>query len=124
LLGGGCSLKPVGVFGVELWKNIRKGWKTLSSFFRFDVGDRDRTKFWHDLWCADTILKEAFPALFDIAHAKDASIVDNLELLGGSTQWNMSFAREAYDWEVDVFASFFRALHLVIVSRGHENRLW
>jgi len=52
-------------------------------------------------------LKEAFPVLFGIDRAKDASIVDNLEFLGGSTQWNMNFAREAHDWEVNVFASFF-----------------
>lgn len=29
---------------------------------------------------------------------------------GGSIQWNVSFVREAHDWEVDVFASFFQVL--------------
>lgn len=46
------------------WKNIRKGWETFSGFSRFKVGDDARTKFWHDLWCGDLVLKEAFPALF------------------------------------------------------------
>jgi hypothetical protein len=53
------------------------------------------------------VLKEAFPGLFGIACVKDASVVDNMEVLGGSIQWNVSFIREAYDWELDVFASFF-----------------
>jgi hypothetical protein len=68
---------------VRLWKNIRKGWETFSGFSRFEVGDGARTKFWHDLWCGDTVLKEAFHVLFGIARVKDASIADNLELLGG-----------------------------------------
>lgn len=71
------------------------------------MGNGVRTKFWHNLWCRNIVLKEAFPVLFGIDHAKDASIVDNLEFLGGSTQWNVSFAREAHDWEVNIFASFF-----------------
>jgi len=92
---------------VGLWKNIRKGWETFSSFIRFEVGDGVRTKIWHDLWCGDTILNEAFPVLFGIAWVQDASIEDNMEILGGSIQWNVSFVREAHDWEVGVFASFF-----------------
>jgi hypothetical protein len=43
---------------------------------------------------------------FLVLLVKDASVADNLEVLGGSIQWNMSFVREAHDWEVDVFASF------------------
>jgi hypothetical protein len=58
-------------------------------------------------------LKVAFIALFDIAPAKDAYVANNLEFFGGSNQWNMSFAREAHDWEVNVFASFFQVLHSV-----------
>jgi hypothetical protein len=36
----------------------------------------------------------------------------------------MSFTREAHDWEVDIFVSFFQVLHSVKVSRGSENKLW
>jgi hypothetical protein len=71
------------------------------------VGDGVRTKFLHDLWCGDTVLKKVFPNLFGIARVKDASVANNMEVLGGSTQWNVSFVREAHDWEVGVFASFF-----------------
>jgi hypothetical protein len=64
------------------------------------------------------------PLLFGIAHVKDASIANNLEFLGDSNQWNVSFIREAHDWEVDDFVSFFQALHSVKVSRGSEDKLW
>jgi hypothetical protein len=108
---------------VGLWKNVRKGWETFSSYTIFEVGDATRISFWHDLWVGDMTLKAAFPALFGIAAAKDASVANKLELLGGSNQWNVSFAREAHDWEVDVFASFIQILHLVIVRRGSEDKL-
>jgi hypothetical protein len=36
----------------------------------------------------------AFPSLFDIARVNDASVADNLEFLGDSNQWNVSFTRE------------------------------
>ena len=52
------------------------------------------------------VFKVAFPVLFDIACAKDASVAANMEVLGGSNQCNVSFSREAHDWELEVFASF------------------
>jgi hypothetical protein len=77
------------------------------------------------MWCRDTVLKEAFPILFGIARAKDASVADNLELLGGSIKWSVSFSREVHDWEMDVFTFFFfQVLHSVNVRRGSEDRLW
>ena len=71
-------------------------------------------------WCS----LEPGGALFSIACVKDASVADNLEVLGGFNQWNVSFSREAYDWEVDVFSSFFQVLHAAKVRRGFEDRLW
>jgi len=50
------------------------------------VEDATRISFWHDLWVGDMTLKAAFPALFGIAAAKDASVANKLELLGGSNQ--------------------------------------
>jgi hypothetical protein len=49
LWGGWCSLEPAGTFGVGLWKNIRKGWESFSSFPRLVVGDGKRIRFWHNL---------------------------------------------------------------------------
>jgi len=117
LWGGWCSREVAEAFGVGLWKYIRKGWENFSKFLRYEVGDGNRTRFWHDLWCGDTILKEVFPDFFGIARVKDASVADNLEILGGSIQWNVSFVREAHDWEVDIFASFFQVLDSTKVNK-------
>jgi hypothetical protein len=97
LWGGWRSFELVGAFGVGLWKNIRKRWETFLGFSRFEVGDGVRTKFWHNIWREDTVLKKAFPVLFGVARAKDAYVADNFKLLGGSNQWSVSFSREAHD---------------------------
>jgi hypothetical protein len=69
-------------------------------------------------------LKIAFPVLFGIARTKDASVAANVELLGGSTQWNVSFTSKTHDWEVGLFASFLQVLHSVTMRRGGEDKLW
>jgi hypothetical protein len=95
--GGWCSSKPARALAVGVWKFIRKCWDSFSSFTRFVMGDGSRISFWHDLWHGDTTLKVAFPTLFGIARAQDASVADNLEFLGGANQWNVSFSRTAHD---------------------------
>jgi hypothetical protein len=95
--GGWCSSKPVGAFGVGVWKFIRKGWDSFSSFTTVVVGDGSMISFWHVLWCGGIALKVSFPTLFGIAQAQDTYVVDKLEFLGNANQWNVSFTREAHD---------------------------
>jgi hypothetical protein len=111
--GGWCSSKLVGTYGVGLWKNIREGWGTICRHIRFQVGDGSKVRFWHDLWCGDMTLKDAFPILFGIACAKDAPVEAHMELSDDVIQWNVSFARSAQDWEMDAFVSFYRLLYSV-----------
>jgi hypothetical protein len=66
---------------------------------------------------------DAFPGLYEIATMKDASVAVNLEFLGGSSHWNVSFVRAAHDWEVEVFASFFQVLYAVKVNRACEDQM-
>jgi hypothetical protein len=75
------------------------------------------------LWCGDTVLKVAFLALFGIACHKDAVVAENLEWLADSFQWNVSFIKEAHDWEVDVFTSFFHLLRSVKVNKDNKDSL-
>jgi hypothetical protein len=110
--GGWCSREPVGAYEVGFWKNIMRGWGKVSSHTRFEVGDGSNIRFWHDLWCEDMALKEAFPGLFGIACAKDAFVADHMDIPGGSIQWNMSLVRAAHDWKVDIFALFSWVLNL------------
>ncbi len=84
LWDGWCSLEPAGVFGVGLWKNIRKVWENFSCHTKFEVGNGSRISFWRGKWCRDVALKVAFQVLFGIARVKDASVANHLEFLGVS----------------------------------------
>lgn len=61
------------------------------------MGYGSRINFWQDKWCGDVALKFAFPVLHGLACANDTSIAANLEILSGSNQWNVSFARAAHN---------------------------
>ena len=52
-------------------------------FIRYGVGDVSHISFWHDIWCRDRSLKEAFLELFCIARNKEAWIRDHMLLSNG-----------------------------------------
>jgi hypothetical protein len=79
-----CSLDPPGSHGVGLWKYIRKGWSLFCSHTRFILGHESRIRFWHDLWCGEMTLKEAFPVLYGIARDKDAHVAAHMASESGS----------------------------------------
>lgn len=58
-----CSNAVYGSYGMGVWQNIRRGWGDFSRFVRYGVGDELKIWFWHDVWCGDRTLKEAFPTL-------------------------------------------------------------
>jgi len=121
---GWCSLLPLGIHRVGLWKNIRKGWSLLCSYIRLILGNGSRIRFWDDVWCGELPLKEAFPVLYDIARDKDADVADHLVVVSGSYEWDVSFFRAAHYWEVDVLASFFSLLYSTRVDCDGDDQLW
>jgi len=56
---------------VDSMEKIRKGWREFSSHIKSEVGKGSKIRSWHDLWCGNQALKEAFPNLLNIAHVKD-----------------------------------------------------
>jgi hypothetical protein len=77
--GGWCSSEPIGAYGVGLLKNIRRGWGKLCSHTKFEVGDGSKVRFWHDIWCEDMAVTDAFLVLFGIACAKDALVEAHID---------------------------------------------
>lgn len=70
LWGGWYSNEVCSSYKTSLLEHIRVGWENFSKFIRFDVGEWYSILFWCDLWCGDTLLKETFPELFQIAQNK------------------------------------------------------
>jgi hypothetical protein len=78
--GEWCSNEVHGLYGVGIWKNIKRGWEELSSHIGFEMGGDSKIQFWHALWCEDQALKTTFLDMFSIARFKDAIMADHLEL--------------------------------------------
>jgi hypothetical protein len=72
--------EPVGAYGVDLWKNIRRGWEKFCIHPRFEMREGSKFRFWYDLWCGDMAHKDAFPLLFGIACTNDAFVAAHVEL--------------------------------------------
>jgi hypothetical protein len=70
------------------------------------------------------LLRQLFQFYLVFARVNDAAVVDHLEFLGGSNQWNERFDRAAQNWDVDIFASFFQVLHSTKVKKRSEDKLW
>ena len=125
LWGGWCSKLPRGSYGVGLWKGIRRGWDRFSSFVSFSVGNGKRVKFWSDLWCGDSSLKEAFPALYSIASNKEATVAEYMQFSHGNLSWEVEFVRNLQDWELDSLVSFLARLYSVSINdSGLDQMCW
>ncbi|RVW44225.1 hypothetical protein CK203_027271 [Vitis vinifera] len=74
--GEWCTKELRGRYGVGVWKSIRNGWEVFKDKTRFQVGSRNRVKFWKDRWYGDMSLRDEFLGLYAIASFKDAWVVD------------------------------------------------
>ena len=74
---GGWNTRNVrGAFGTGLWKDIRKEWLTFSQNTISSLGNGRRLGFWKDPWGDETVLRYAFPTMFNLAAHKDARVAD------------------------------------------------
>ena len=123
--GGWCSKISRGAYGVGLWKGIRRDWDRFSSFVSFSVGNGEMVKFWSDLWCGDSSLKEAFSALFSIAANKEAVVAEYMQISHGNLHWEVKFVRNLQDWELNSLVSFLDRLYSVSLNdSGMDQMCW
>jgi hypothetical protein len=100
------------------------GWQNFRRFFKYDLGEGSKIRFWDDVWCGDRAVKEEYPNLFNIARFKEASIADNMERSSDSIQWNIQFTRLIHDWEVGELFSFYKRLYDCKLRGKGRDKLW
>ena len=99
-----------GAFGVGVWKEILKEANWCWDNIRFKVGKGTRVNFWTDHWCGDEALSRSFPQLFALAVHKNATISEVWDSSLGQGGWNLRFARDSNDWELDLIEAMFNML--------------
>ncbi|KAG6683179.1 hypothetical protein I3842_13G178800 [Carya illinoinensis] len=76
--------------GHMLWKSIKGGWGVLYQHIGFMVDDGSKIRFWHDIWCVDTTLKDSFLVVYE----QKASVAELLGVSEGSMQCNVNFHKQ------------------------------
>ena len=89
-----------------LWKGIMQGWESFNAHLRYKVGIGDRVRLWHDRWCGDVILKEAYPVLYECASNQAATIDEVVVRDNDRMEWNVIFKQNFNDWELNDVVSF------------------
>ncbi|RVW46326.1 LINE-1 reverse transcriptase-like [Vitis vinifera] len=133
--GGGWKGKftlSTGRFAVEediLWKKVigvkygqeGLGWRTNEARGAFGVG------VWKEIlkeanWCWDNI--RIFPQLFALAVHKNATISEVWDSSLGQGGWNLRFARDSNDWELDLIEAMFNMLRDFKISQEEDSVVW
>jgi hypothetical protein len=121
--GGWHPRVRAGSHGMGFWKFISNEWHRFSTHIKLILGDGSIISFWEEKWCGGSPLREVYPGLYSIASKKVASIVDNSDLVRGSSQWNVSFIRALNDWEVEELASLYSLLYSFNLVGGGD-KIW
>ena len=123
--GDWCSSSFSGLYGVSLWKNIRRGWHSLSRFIMYEIGDGSKVQFWLDRWCGTSSLADLYPELFRICCSKDASAADLMRYTNKVLHWEIQFCREVHNRELEAFRSFIDTIYSTLVRGiGEDKRCW
>ena len=108
--GGWCSTESRGAYGINVWKEIRKEWDTVSALVVFSLGNGRRLRFWKDAWSGEDSFSISYPSLFALAANKEVSIADVWEPSREGGGWTPCFVRPFNDREVEEIQNLLQAI--------------
>ena len=109
-----------GAFGVGVWNEILKEANWCWDNIMFKVGKGTKVKFWTDHWCSNEVLSRIFPQLFALAVHRNATINEVWDSSLGQGGWNLRFARDSNDWELDLIGAMFNMLRDFKISQEED----
>ncbi|WJZ90143.1 hypothetical protein VitviT2T_009309 [Vitis vinifera] len=123
----GCGWRTkeaCGSFGVGVWKEIMKEANWCWESIEFKVGKGTRVMFWTDKWCGNAALSQIFPQQFTLAVHKNATINEVWNSSLGQGGWNLRFARDFNDWELDQIRDILNLLRDFKTSPEEDSVSW
>lgn len=108
--------------GSGIWKSLLSIKIEFDNCIRFQVNNRQKVRFWDDLWCGNSSLKYQFYSIYLVERSHHANFFLQL---GGSIQWVFNLRRDLVDGEINDLAILIDMLMKVFPSVNIEDkRLW
>ena len=61
---GGAQRRPIGPYGIGLWKDILIEFSWVRDHWKFSIGNGSRVRFWIDPWCGFAVLNVSREFIF------------------------------------------------------------
>ena len=112
---------------------FRSPWKAISSLYTeyhelvvFKVGNRNKIRFWEDVWVGDNSLEAMFPSLFILSSHKSRPISEfynqSIMAAGDIIGWNLHLLRSLLDREIVQLIELLNILERKSVCNSVEDR--
>uniref|UniRef100_A0A2N9IDN0 Reverse transcriptase domain-containing protein n=1 Tax=Fagus sylvatica TaxID=28930 RepID=A0A2N9IDN0_FAGSY len=121
---GWHSKEGRGGHGVCLWKHIQSGWSRFSRYVHYTVGAGDSIRFWMDRWNDEGLLRDVFPAIYQIAIHKQATVSEYLSWHNDDMVWSVNLHRSLQDWELGEYTDLMGFLYRRKVKRSEVDQMW
>ncbi|KAI8547276.1 hypothetical protein RHMOL_Rhmol07G0182300 [Rhododendron molle] len=97
------------------------GWDAFVNYTHVVVDEGKRVKFWDHVWCGEVNLRVAFPSIYQLACARDATVLDHLLLHDGATIWDIRLRRQVRDREEALMALLSREYGMQGIGEGEDE---
>jgi len=88
------------------------------------IVDRRYTSFWEDMWIGEEPLNKIYPRLFSLSSQKEVKVGDVGLLLGGTINWNLTWRRQPFLWEINLINNLLAILEGVNFGNEVDKWVW
>lgn len=107
------------------WRHIIAIYHLFLPPVRFVVGNGRLIRFWNDVWLDNQSLSLAQPRLFSLSNQKNLVIADIISPSANGHDWNLTFRKDLFDWEIDLLGPLVSNLEEIFISKSFPNkRVW